>query len=137
MFFSISPHADVVFFFKCVWCEFKPCSHFWVMQPTTRTEPPDTRKKLGAPKITSFRCIFHSRALSKSAREKLCPKKYQVTGKKRKMLRDSDHEPEGFAADGSGLRRRSGIAECQTPQKHTLCDLLRVCTWVHEQERSW
>ena len=35
--------------------------------------------------------------------------------KKRKMLRDSDHESEGFAAGRSGLRRRSGTCECQTP----------------------
>ena len=91
-----------------------------MMQPTTPTEPPDTRKKIRTPKITSFRCIFHSRALSKSAREKVFPKKYRVTGKKRKMLRDSDHESEGFAADGSGLRRRSGICECWTPQEALL-----------------
>ena len=35
-------------------------------------------------------------------------------------LRDSDHETEGFAADGSGLRWCSGTCECQTPQEALL-----------------
>ena len=91
------------------------------MQPTTRTEPPDTRKNSELSKshhFAAYSALKHAPA--KSAREKFFPKKYRVTGKKRKMVRLRTRQSDRFGMVELGSRRNAGDHERQALWKALL-----------------
>ena len=108
------------------------------MQPTTPTEPPDTRKNSELPKSRHFAAYSTLEHRPNPRAKSLSQKTYRVTGKKRKMLRAIQITSQGGLRQmGRDCAGALAFVSAGLRRKHSLCDLLRVCTWVHEQERSW
>ena len=87
------------------------------MQPTTPTEPPDTRKNSELPKSRHFAAYSTLEHRPNPRAKSFSQKKYRVTGKKRKMVRILTRQSDRFGTVELGSRRKAGDHERHTPGK--------------------